>query len=179
MERLRVNPAFNTAAHHLTTQRNSLLERWRTAVVADENLPKQSLAFTIEELDDHLPALLETIVESLSGKEPSYESIRKRGAQPGRTRRIAGYSTTQVIWEFAVFRRLLREAVEGLHETPAESRFAVRVWIIEVADRSEVGSVQQYIDDANQERDAAREELCHTNGQRGPLPCRAIPRTAQ
>jgi signal transduction histidine kinase/ActR/RegA family two-component response regulator len=165
-ETLLMNPAFNIAADHIASHKSTLLERWRTLIRSDPTLPEQRLAFTVEQLDDHLPALLDKIIEALSGTAPTDESIRGRGAQHGRVRRSSGYSITQVIWEFSIFRRLLRETVEELDDTGAEPRFAVRERITEVADRSEIGSVQQYVDDATQERDAAREELRHANEQK-------------
>jgi hypothetical protein len=63
-----VNPPLNSAASYLSAYKNSLLKRWRTAVLADENLPERRLAFAIEELDDHLPALLDVIVERLKAQ---------------------------------------------------------------------------------------------------------------
>lgn len=161
-----MDSAFKTAADHLANHKRALLERWRILVRSDSSLPEQRLAFTIEELDDHLPALLDKIVEALRGAEPTDESIRARGAQHGRTRRSSGYSITQVIWEFAIFRRLLRETIEELEDTGAKPHFAVRERIMEVADRSEIGCVQQYVEDATQERDAAREELRLANEQK-------------
>ena len=161
-----MNPAFSIAADHLSSHKGTLLERWRSMVRSNRYLPDRRLTFTIEQLDDHLPALLDKIVEALRGTEPSDESIRGRGAQHGRMRRSDGYSITQVIWEFAIFRRLLREIIEDLEDTAAEPRFAVRERITEIADRSEVGSIEQYVEDANQERDAALEELRYGNEQR-------------
>ena len=159
-----MNPALETAANHFADRKNILLERWRELVRSDSSLPEQRLNFTDEELDDHLPALLDAIINTLRGQEVSEETIRQRGAVHGQTRRAHGYSITQLIREFAIFRKLLRQAVEELTpNNPLHILFAARERILEVADRSEIGSVHQYVENANLERDAAREELRAAN----------------
>jgi hypothetical protein len=75
-------------------------------------------------------------------------------------RRTNGYAIAQVIWEFALFRTLLREALEEVAPAePPANLFVARELILAIIDRSEVGSVQQYIEEISRERDLAREAV--------------------
>jgi signal transduction histidine kinase len=158
---------LKSAAEHFKLSKHTLLARWREHVRADSSLPEQRIKFSDRELEDHLPALLDTIVEALEGKDLSQETIQQEGAQHGHMRRTSGYAIAQVIWEFALFRTLLREALEELApaEPPADL-FAARELILAITDRSEVGSVQQYIEETSRERDLAREALNEANEQK-------------
>jgi hypothetical protein len=61
-----------------------------------------------------------------------------------------------VIWGFAIFRRLLRETVEEIATIESrEDVFAAREFR-QITDRSEIGSIHQYLDETSQERDTAR-----------------------
>jgi signal transduction histidine kinase/ActR/RegA family two-component response regulator len=156
------------AAEHLRARKGTLLSQWRELVRADSRLPERRLTFTEEELEDHLPALLDSIVQSLQREEPiSEDAIRQRAARHGTTRRAQGYSITQVIWEFAIFRKLLREAIERfVPEVSPEQRFDIGETVLALTDHSEIGSVEQYVEEARQERDAAREELRKADEQK-------------
>lgn len=137
-----------SAAEHFRSGKHVLLARWRERVRADSSLPEQRVEFSDRELENHLPALLDSIVDALEGKAVSQETIHQKGVQHGHTRRTSGYTITQLIWEFAIFRTLLRETLEEL--APAEplgNLFAARELILAITDRSEVGSVQQYIEE--------------------------------
>jgi two-component system CheB/CheR fusion protein len=74
---------------------------------------------------------------------------------------------TQLIWEFSIFHRLLRETLEELaaNADPKEI-FEAREFVMELADLSELSSVQQYMAETGQERDAAREQLRLANEQK-------------
>jgi signal transduction histidine kinase/CheY-like chemotaxis protein len=162
-----VDNRLKSAAEHFKLNKHPLLARWRERVRGDSSLPEQRVNFSDRELEDHLPALLDTIIEALEGKDVSQETIHQEGAQHGHMRRTSGYAIAQVIWEFALFRKLLREALEELApaETPA-NLFAARELILAITDRSEVGSVQQYIEETSRERDLAREALNDANEQK-------------
>jgi signal transduction histidine kinase len=82
-------------------------------------------------------------------------------------RRASGYAIAQVVWEFAIFRTLLRETLEELAPAePSGNLFAARELILATADRSELGSVQQYIDETSCERDRARGALQESHEQK-------------
>ena len=158
---------FKSAAEHFKVGRHILLARWRERVRADSNLPEQRVKFSDRELEDHLPALLDSIIDALEGKNISQKTVRQEAAQHGHTRRASGYAIAQVIWEFAIFRTLLRETLEELAPAePSANLFAARELILAIADRSEVGSVQQYIDETSCERDRARGALQQSNEQK-------------
>jgi signal transduction histidine kinase len=162
-----VDDRLRAAAEHFRLGKHALLARWRERVRADSNLPEQRVTFTDRELEDHLPALFDSIVEALEGKEVSRETIRQEGAQHGHMRRMSGYAIAQVIWEFAIFRALLRETLEELAPAePSPNLFAARELILTIIDRSEVGSVQQYIEETSRERDLAREALKEADEQK-------------
>ena len=162
-----MEPQYPLAAEHLGACKQTLLARWRELVRADTRLPERRLTFTDPELEDHLPALLDSIVRALRGDEVPDDMIRQPGARHASTRRAQGYSINQLVWEFAIFRKLLREVIEQLAaDLSRDILFAVREKIMERADQSEMGSVEEYLQEAHQERDAAREELRKANEQR-------------
>jgi uncharacterized protein (DUF3084 family) len=75
-----------------------------------------------------------------------------------------------VIWGFAIFRRLLRETVEEIATIKSrEDLFAAREFIRQITDRSEIGSIRQYLDETRRERDTAREALREANQQKRPF----------
>jgi hypothetical protein len=77
------------------------LARWRELVRADSRLPERRLSFTDEQLEDHLPALLDSIAKSLQqGEEILEDQVRQPGSRHGATRREQGYSITQVSGSF-------------------------------------------------------------------------------
>jgi hypothetical protein len=127
-----VDNRLKSAAEHFKLGRPALLARWRERVRSDSRLPEQRVKFSDRELEDHLPALLDSIIDALEGKDTSQETIHQEGAQHGHMRRTSGYAIAQVIWEFAPFRKLLREALEELAPTePPANLFAARELILD------------------------------------------------
>jgi hypothetical protein len=57
-----MNPPLETIAEHFASGNIVLLERWRALVRSDSSLPEQRLKFSDAELEDHLPALLNSII---------------------------------------------------------------------------------------------------------------------
>ena len=162
-----MNEALEMSAALFATCQPALLERWRSLVRSDSTLPERRLRFFDAELEDHLPALLDTIVQALRGHQQVDGTIRQRGATHGHSRRQSGYTIEQVIWEFAIFRKLLRETIEQLASKVAPADlFVARELVLEIVDRSEVGSIHQYVEEAGAERDAAREAMREANEQK-------------
>jgi signal transduction histidine kinase/ActR/RegA family two-component response regulator len=158
---------FEHIGDYFKSCKERLLARWCKKVRSDNSFPEQRLSFSEEELQDHLPALLDSVIEALKGQQADGGTIRQRGSRHGHTRRLNGYSIEQVIWEFAIFRKLLREALEEIATTETrENLFVARELIMEIADRSEIGSINQYVEEANQERDVVREALREANQQK-------------
>jgi signal transduction histidine kinase len=61
----------------------------------------------------------------------------------------------------------LREALEEIAATESQEHlFAALELIIEIVDHSEIGSIHQYVEEANQERDVVREALQEANKQK-------------
>src|SRR5271155_2407045 len=155
-----MNPLFPSVGIHFELQKAVLLARWREMVRADDRLPAQRLSFTDSELDDHLPSLIEQIISALKASASPNEAVTREAATHGHTRRTNGYTITQLVWEFSIFHRLLREKLEELSSQAALNElFEAREFVMELADLSELSSVRQYIHEAQQERDAVREEL--------------------
>lgn len=151
---------FQDVSAHFEARQDTLLARWRDLVRADPTLPDQRVGFTDEELEDHLPALLRALIDALRNERLPENELEQRGAQHGHTRRMHGYQVAQVAWEFALFRQLVRQTLEELASTRSSSTlFTVRELLMRLIDRSEFASIEQYVREAAQERDAAREQL--------------------
>jgi two-component system, chemotaxis family, CheB/CheR fusion protein len=153
---------FDVVLAHFQARQQTLLARWRDLARDDLTLPDQRLSFTDQELEDHLPELLQVLIDALRNESAPVpeKRIEQRGAQHGHTRRMYGYEIAQVAWEFALFRQLVRETLEELAPTqPLSILFAARELLMHLVDRSEFGSIEQYVREATRERDGAREEL--------------------
>ncbi len=162
-----MDSAFATAAEHLAACKQSLLTRWRESVRADSRLPDSRLTLSDRQLEDHLPDLIDTIIGALRGDRISSEQVRQNGAGHGSTRRAQGYLIAQAVWEFAMFRKLVRESVEQLiARLSPECVFAVLDTVLNLIDISELGSVERYVQEEQRERDAAREQLRRVDQQK-------------
>ena len=158
---------FEHIRAHFGARQDRLLARWRELARADGSLPSQRLSFTDQELEDHLPALLRNLIDALGGDKAPTETIEQRGAEHGHMRRMHSYKIVQVAWEYALFRQLVCATLEELAPAePSSMLFATRELLMHLVDRSEVGSIEQYVQETNQERDAAREELRAANEQK-------------
>jgi len=152
---------------HFRARKESLLKNWCERARADENLPGKRLFFSDEELKDHLPSLLDAMADALAGQQSSDSDVWERGAEHGHARRLNGYTIEQLIREFTIFRKLVRETVEELVGTESpRDLFAARELLLDTADRSEIASIRQYLEETSQERDAAREALREANDQK-------------
>src|SRR5579875_882432 len=159
--------SWGGVAEHIRKSQERVLSRWRELVRNDGRLPIQRLKFSDQQLEDHLPALIHQIIKALEGERVPEATIRQEGARHGSSRRAHGYSIAQVIWEFADFRKLLRQEFEQAAASLApEKAFEIRESILDLTDLSELGSVECFVDEARRERDAAREELSKANRQR-------------
>jgi signal transduction histidine kinase len=164
---LPAKPLFLIGADGLQSRKSALLEKWREMVRADPRLPDCRLRLDDEQLEDHLPALLDSIETHLRERGSPDQSVCAAGAQHGSTRRTHGYSIAQLIWEFAIFRRLLRETVEELGgDGSAAETFELREAVLKIVDLSELASVKQYVEESRVERDHAREQLRKANEQK-------------
>jgi RsbT co-antagonist protein rsbRD N-terminal domain len=102
------------AANHLSTSKKTLFINWRNVVRGDPKLPERRLSFTDSELEDHLPALLDSIIKKLRGEEADKQEVHEEGTQHGKVRRSQGYSIAQLVREFSIFRKLLGQSIDQL-----------------------------------------------------------------
>jgi RsbRD-like negative regulator of sigma factor len=121
-----MSPALAMAADHFATHKNVLLARWRERVRSESSLPAQRLTFSDRELEDHLPALLDSIIEALLSRQAGDGTLRQRGSEHGHSRRLSGYTIEQLIWEFAIFCKLLRQTLEQIAPNAASQDLFVR-----------------------------------------------------
>lgn len=152
---------------HFDARQDALLARWRDLARADASLPGERLRFSDQELEDHFSALLRALIEGLLSNGAPEKAIEQRGAQHGHSRRMRGYNIAQVVREFALFRQLVRQTLEELAPSqPSGTLFTAREILMRLIDRSEFSSIEQYLREAIEERDAAREELRVANEQK-------------
>ena len=156
-----------SAADHLSGCKKTLLANWRNVVRCDPKLPERRLSFTDPELEDHLPALLDSIINQLRGGQADNKAVHEEGAEHGMLRRSQGYSISQLIREFSIFRKLLGQSIDQLAvDIRPEELSQIREEIISLADESELGSVEQYVEETRQERDTALDEVRKANEQK-------------
>jgi signal transduction histidine kinase/ActR/RegA family two-component response regulator len=111
--------------------------------------------------------LLDVMVKALAGGRIIDSEVWERGAQHGHARRLNGFTIEQLLREFTIFRKLVRETLEELVATePAQNLYAARELLLDMADRSELGSIHQYLEETSRERDIAREALREANEQK-------------
>jgi len=152
---------------HFRARKDALLTEWCERVRSDDNLPGRRLFFTDQELKDHLPALLDTMVDALEGGKIDDSEVSERGAEHGHARRLNGYTIEQLIREFAIFRKLVRDVLEELASTESpQDMYVARELLLDTTDRSELASIRQYIEETSRERDAAREALRESSDQK-------------
>jgi signal transduction histidine kinase len=155
------------AADYFCACKKTLLTDWRNVVRGDPKLPERRLSFSDLELEDHLPALLDSIINKLRGEEANKKEVHEKGTEHGKLRRSQGYSISQLIREFSIFRKMLGQSIDQLAaDIVPEQLSQVREEIISLADESELGSVEQYVEDTRQERDMALEEVRKSNEQK-------------
>jgi signal transduction histidine kinase len=153
-------------AEHLETLKREIVVRWREQVRRDPEQPTLVYQLDDRELEDHLPALTEKIIQLLRGE--SAEDLDQDAAQHGRQRRALGYSVVQVLHELQIFRHVLTGVVEeilGQEVSFAEINHSRDV-IVDVVDRSINVSVAQYTQAAEEERNSAQGEAQDLRAQR-------------
>jgi signal transduction histidine kinase len=151
---------FAAFADHLLTHRDSVVQRWRTAVLSDPAAPAVRLGLRGEALDDHIPSLTERIAEALRGGQA--ESVEQEGAEHGHQRRELGYRVTECMGEMAVYRQTLFTVLCEVERATSVDRQEVHRashMLLDVIDRSLQASVRQYDHETGEERDAVQTAL--------------------
>jgi signal transduction histidine kinase len=155
---------FAALADLLLTQRDAVVQRWRTAVLSDPSAAAVRFGLRGEQLDDHIPSLTERIAFALRGQHS--EQVEQQGAAHGHQRRDLGYVVTECMSELAVFRQVLFTVmceVETASTVPRGEVMAAERMLLDVIDRSVQASVCQYALETEQERDSVQHALRETN----------------
>jgi signal transduction histidine kinase len=159
--------SFNTAdlADHLERRKDEILTRWRKAAEEESAESKRLAELDDNELLDHLPAITEALICVLRGEKSS--TIEDASRRHGHQRRLDGYSVLDVLWELTILRRMflavLREASEGVAEAVV---VAARTTILDLLDLCARTSIDQHVQETEQERDAAAAKAASLEIQR-------------
>jgi signal transduction histidine kinase len=154
-------------ADYVEQHKDEILDRWRKAAKEDSTQAERLAQMDDLELLDHLPALTEAMIGVLRGEQdsPVEDDARRHGHQ----RRLDGYSVVDVLWELTTFRRVFLAVLD-------EASAAVSDWIpidgsktiLDLLDLCARTSIDQYVKETEQERDAAasRAGILETQRQR-------------
>ncbi len=159
--------SVNTAdvADHLERRKDEILTRWRKAAEEESAESKRLAELDDNELLDHLPAITEALICVLRGEKSS--RIEDASRRHGHQRRLDGYSVLDVLWELTILRRVflavLREASEGVAEAVV---VAARTMILDLLDLCARASIEQHVQETEQERDAAAAKIASLEIQR-------------
>jgi signal transduction histidine kinase len=159
--------SFNTAdlADHLERRKDEILTRWRKAAEEESAESKRLAELDDNELLDHLPAITEALICVLRGEKSS--TIEDASRRHGHQRRLDGYSVLDVLWELTILRRVFlavfREASEGVAEAVV---VAARTMILDLLDLCARTSIDQHVQETEQERDAAAAKAASLEIQR-------------
>jgi signal transduction histidine kinase len=154
-------------ASHIERLKREILSAWRDEVRRDPEQAAQIHNLSDEELEGHLPALIDNIITLLRG-EPATQDPAEEATKHGRQRRALGYSVVPLLRELQIFRRVLTGMVEEIvgESVTAEEIERARSLIVDTIDRSMNVSVSQYTLAAEEERNSAQGEARELHAQR-------------
>jgi signal transduction histidine kinase/ActR/RegA family two-component response regulator len=160
----RLNERLYKLSTHLAERTADILSRWSDAVSQDPAQPAARHHLRGEELTDHLPQLLESLIGALRGEAPN--AVTDRGAEHGHQRRVIGYTAAELLDEIRVFRQFVMATIDECRDqidrdTAAEAGRR----LLDLIDESAHASVVQYLREAEAERDLARMRLEERNAQ--------------
>jgi len=154
--------SFNELAAYFIEQRSNMMQRWRESVQKYGAFPASADHLTEEELEDHLPDLIDQIAEALRGHGTT--GVEEKASRHGHERRLLGYALPLILIELRLFRQVLLDAADRWFEGQqakldhTAEREAVFM-ILGVIDISLSASAQRYTEEAESERNAAAEAL--------------------
>jgi len=154
-------------ADYLEQHKDEILDRWRKAAEAESTQAERLAKMDDRELLDHLPALTDALIGVLRGEEES--RVEDDARRHGHQRRLDGYGVVDVLWELTIFRRVF---LGVLDEASADVADWIPVHgsktILNLLDLCARASVDQHVNETEQERDAAasRASVLETQRQR-------------
>src|ERR1700691_6383035 len=141
-------------ADYLEQHKDEILDRWRKAAEAESTQAERLAKMDDRELLDHLPALTDALIGVLRGDQESKaeDDARRHGHQ----RRLDGYSVVDVLWELTIYRRVFLGVLdEASTEIPDWIPVNGNKTILNLLDICARASIDQHVNETEQERDAA------------------------
>lgn len=152
------------ASEILTTQIETILERWEVAVRQDSRI-ESSKDLSERALKNSMPVLLKGMVKALAhqGKE-SYETIASASLEHGNTRANEGYNPAEIAWEYQILRRVIFSVLEPqlLQGSPEEILRTIRT-VDAVIDEAISQCYTSYVQQRVKELEQLRSQLIMTN----------------
>jgi len=159
--------AIDTAymADYLKRHKDEILDRWRLAARAQSEQAQRLAKLDDGELLDHIPALTDALILALEGEVS--DKIEADSRRHGHQRRLKGYSVIDVLWELTIFRRVF---LAILHDssTAAEEEIILEGGrrILDLMDLCVRASIDQFIQEAERERNVAASRAANLELQR-------------
>jgi two-component system CheB/CheR fusion protein len=125
------------------------MERWLESVRRDRSQIPSAQDLTVPQLRDHVPSLLDEIINAVVGETPP--DVEADGREHGRQRWGTGYDIQEVLRELAILREVLMDRVEERATArwlTREEEREVRRRIQRVIDRSAQVGAAQFHDEA-------------------------------
>jgi signal transduction histidine kinase len=153
------------AADYLKAHEGEIIDRWRTGAKAQLEQSRRLAELDDQELIDHLPAISDALVLSLRGSVSS--RIEEDSRRHGHHRRLNGYSVIDVLWELTIFRRVFLEILDEASSAAEENVILEgRHRILDLMDLCARASIDQFIEETEQERNAASSRAANLEVQR-------------
>jgi signal transduction histidine kinase len=151
-------------ARHLAREKEDIVRGWREEMRANPAAPAQHLQLSDEQLEDHLPGLIDALVAALCGGPTP--DVEQHGGEHGHQRRAHGYRLGEVLEEMSLFQQRLLKALDCCqheHEPTVDDAAEARDTMLVLLDRSIHASVRQYTGETEAERDAAAARVDEMN----------------
>lgn len=154
-------------ANYLKKIESQVLLRWREQVKSDPHQVSQRMSLDDKELEDHLPALMRNVIKALRGD--TVPDVEEEGRRHGHQRRADRYTVVDVLWEFTVFREVVLDMIEEAASSAQTDQVQLRIGqslLRRLLDRNVTASVDQYMREAESERDLVAAEARELHAQR-------------
>jgi signal transduction histidine kinase len=102
------NAFFGAFAEYVHAHRDAIGKQWMQDVRMSPNIPK-AIDLSLEALQDHVPQLLEALVDQLRDETAAQQAAADHSRSHGTEQWSAGYNFSELIWEIYIIRRVLVE----------------------------------------------------------------------